>query len=129
MSAEGTRQAVAAAEKVDGAGLAVVLSEDPAGFVFVLALLGCQAVPRNGGFGDDLFPAKLIGVPLRQRGAGVAVLHDGKLEGKSFRVGEEGVRRKNRHSYRSKMCATGQQNDYDRVFHPRATGRSIFRGV
>src|ERR1700674_2339232 len=117
MSAEGTRQAVAAAEKVDGAGLAVVLSEDPAGFVFVLALLGCQAVPRNGSFGDDLLPAKLIGVPLRQRGAGMAVLHDGKLEGKSLRVGEEAVGRKNRHSDGGEMRATGQQNDYNRVFH------------
>src|SRR6202167_6657487 len=81
MATDGTGQGVAAGEEVDGASLAVVLGEDAAGFVF--ALIRGQAVPGDGGFGDDFFPAELVGVPLRQRRAGVAVFHDRQFEGKS----------------------------------------------
>src|ERR1700679_1098388 len=73
MSAERAGQAVAAAEEVDGAGLAVVLGEDSA--VFIFALVWRQAVPGYCGLGDDFFPAELVGVPLGQRRAGVVVLH------------------------------------------------------
>ena len=43
MAAERAGQAVAAADKVDGSGLAVVLREDAAGFVFTL--IGGKAIP------------------------------------------------------------------------------------
>ena len=87
VAAEGRRQSVAAPEEVDGAGLAVVLGEDAAGFI--CSLVRGKAIPRYGSFGNDFFPSELIGVPLGQGGTGVAVFHDRKLEGKIFHVGEE----------------------------------------
>ena len=57
VSAEGGRQTVARSEKVDGAGLAIVLGEDAA----IAALLYRDAVPGLRGFGDDLLPAELVG--------------------------------------------------------------------
>jgi len=55
--------------------------------------------------------------PVR-RGAGMAVLHHRQLEGKRLHVGEETVRGKYRHSYRSEMGAAGKQHDYDHSLQP-----------
>src|SRR6267143_1841946 len=107
MAAESARETVARTEEVDGAGLSVVLSEDAAIVVFVCG----DAVPRLSGFGDDLLPAELVGVPLRQSCACVAVLHDRELEGKILHVRNEAVRRKNRDHYRHEMSATDEQDD------------------
>src|SRR5580700_8431027 len=89
MAAKRWRETLAGAEEIDGAGLAVVLGEDAT----VVAFGGGNAVPGDSGFIDDFFPAKLVGVPLWQRGASVRVFHDWELEGEIFRVGEEVVRR------------------------------------
>ena len=71
MSAERARETIGSSEKIDGACLAVILREDAA----IAALVGTQSIPGHGGFGHDLIPAKLVGVPLRQNRSGVAVLH------------------------------------------------------
>src|SRR5208337_3602588 len=106
MAAERARQAVAPPEKVDGASLAVVLGEDAAGFI--LPVFSGKAVPGYCGFRDNFFPAELIGVPLRERGAGMVVLHHGQLEGKGFGIGKEMVRGKDRHGDWGEMGACRQ---------------------
>ena len=62
MSAQGRRQAIAAAQEIDGAGLTVILGKDAA----IPALPRTQTVPGLRGFRHDLFPSELVGVPLRQ---------------------------------------------------------------
>jgi hypothetical protein len=66
MAAERVRETVARTEEVNGAGLSVVLSEDAA----IVALVCGDAIPGLSGFGDDLLPAELVRVPLRQSCAG-----------------------------------------------------------
>src|ERR1700757_1422654 len=71
VSAQSGGEGVAAAQKIDRARLAVILGEDAA----VATLFGRKLVPGLCGFGHDLVPPKLIGVPLRQDRARVRVLH------------------------------------------------------
>ena len=46
----------------------------------------------------------------------MGVFHDGEFEGEIFRVGEEAVRRKNRHHHWGEMCAADQQDECDGGF-------------
>src|SRR5437016_5241021 len=125
VAAEGRGESLAATKEIDSAGLSIVLGEDAA----VMALINGDAIPGDSSFINNFFPAELVGVPLRQRGPGVRVFHDRELEGKMFCVGEEAVRRKNRHHHRSKMCATGQQDECDGGFQPLAAGVNIFTTI
>ena len=125
VAAEGRREAVAAAEEIDGAGLAVVLGEDAA----IVALVDGDAIPSDSSFVSDLFPAELVGVPLRQCGPGVGVFHDRELEGEIFCVGEKAVRGKNRHHHRGKVCAAGQQGECNGRFQPLAAGAGILATI
>src|SRR5580658_273521 len=109
MAAERCRQAVAAAEEVDGAGLAVVLGEDAA----VFAVFDRDAVPGDGGFGDDFFPSELVGIPLREKNPGVTVFGDRRLEGKTFEIGNESIDGENGHDLGSGVRACSEQNDND----------------
>ena len=77
-----------------------------------------RRLPSYCGFSDDFFPAKLIGVPLRQCGASVVMLHDRQLEGQCFGIGKEVVRGKHRHGDGNEMCTAGQQDDDDHSFEP-----------
>src|SRR5262249_21969152 len=52
VAAEGGREAGAATEEIDGAGLAVVLGEDAA----IVALVDGDAIPSDSSFVSDLFP-------------------------------------------------------------------------
>src|SRR5258706_4549942 len=109
MATESWGQAVPASEEVDGAGLTVILGEDAT----VSALLRWDAIPGSHGLGNNLLPSELIGIPLRQSGTGVAVLHYRQLEGKSFGVGEEGFRRQHRNHDGKQMSTAGEEADYD----------------
>lgn len=71
-----------AVEEVDGASLAIGLREDAA----VLAFIGRDAAPDDGGFVGVFSPAKLVGIPLRQGSARMGVLVHWKFEGKSSRI-------------------------------------------
>ena len=121
VAAESGRQAVGAAEEVDGAGLAVVLGKGAA----VFPVFRGDAIPGFGGFGDDLLPSELIGIPLRECGSGVVVLHHGQLHGQSLRVGDEMVGRKNRHGHGSEVGSAGKQHNYDHGLQPCAARASI----
>lgn len=74
-------QAVFVAEEINGACLAIVLRKDAA----IAPLIGIETVPRDGSFGDDLFPSKLVGVPLRGSTARVCECSmTGSLNGRLF---------------------------------------------
>src|SRR5258708_38845617 len=51
------------AKKIDGASLAIILSKNPAAFLF----FGWKLVIRIGYNLRHLFPAELVGIDLRQR--------------------------------------------------------------
>lgn len=118
MATQCRRQAIAAPEKINRAGLAVILREDGA----IGALFRGELVPRLCGFGNDFVPAELIGVPLRQRGAPVLVFHDWKFERQTLSVGQEVIGRKNRDRDGRKVCTTGEQDGDHRRLEPRADG-------
>src|SRR5438445_9513949 len=103
VAAEGRGESLAATKEIDSAGLAIVLGEDAA----VMALINGDAIPGDSSFINNFFPAELVGVPLRQRGPGVRVFHDRKLEREIFCVGEEAVRPKNRYYHWRQVCAAG----------------------
>src|SRR5207244_1449649 len=85
VAAEGRGESLAATKEIDSAGLAIVLGEDAA----VMALINGDAIPGDSSFINNFFPAELVGVPLRQRGPGVRVFDDRKLERELFWVGVE----------------------------------------
>ena len=120
VTAERRRQAVAPAEEVNGAGLSVVLRKDAA----IAAFLRGEPVPGDRSFGDDLFPAKLVGIMLRQHRSVVGVLRARRFDGEVLHVGDEFVRGKNGDDNRSQMRAAGEKENDDHRFQPGAPRRS-----
>src|ERR1035437_3844591 len=76
MKADGRRQTVLWSEIVNRASLPVIAGLDGGLGLHV----GRQAVIHAGHFGDHGFPAKLVGIVLRQWRARVTVLADGRRE-------------------------------------------------
>src|SRR5438045_9767008 len=91
MTAERFWKAIAAPKEINGSCLAVVLSEDAA----IGTLGGSEFIPGDGCFGDYLLPTELIGIPLRQGGSFMGVLHNRQLERARFGVGEKFAGRTN----------------------------------
>lgn len=90
MAAQRRRQPVARAEKVDRAGLPVILGENCAARAFPRR----DAVPCDCRFLYDFPPVKLVSVPLRQNCSLVRVFSDRQLEWQTIRIGDEAIRRK-----------------------------------
>src|SRR5690242_15316207 len=122
MAAQCPGQAVAASEKINRAGLAVILREDSA----IATLFRCELVPRLRGSRDNLVPPELICVPLRQRGALVLVFHDRQFERQTLCVDQEVVGRKNGDCNWREVGTSCKQYDDDRRSEPR-TNRAIER--
>src|SRR5450631_3264816 len=100
MAAQRSGQVIAAAEKIDSPGLAVILCEDAA----VRTLLSGKAVPGDRRFVHNLLPAELVGIPLRQCRPSMGVFHDRQLERESLCIFEESVGGKHRNNHWSQMC-------------------------
>ena len=100
----------------------VVLPEDGAIGTLVLG----DAVPGDLGLVRDFFPAKLVGVPLRQGRSQVRVFVHRQLERKSFRIGEEVFWRENRDDDRHKVDSTGHHHDHKGGLQPLQAPRLAF---
>ncbi len=109
VAAERRWKSVAAAEEVNGAGLAVILSENAAPCAFLWRELGVSLID----FGDNLFPSELISKVLREDRAHVTVLTAGHLERKLLHIENELLHGENRHNHWGKPRPS-RKNHYDK---------------
>src|ERR1700751_6088732 len=103
MSAEGRRKIVAVPQKSDGACLTVVLRENAA----VGALRSGDALPGEVDLIDDLLPAELVGIVLRDKGLSGPVLRARYFEREYLDECHQPFHREDRDDQRSDPEALG----------------------